>query len=158
MLFRSSSPNNTNPFGSTFCFGLQRMIFEVRKKTFYFCLSMGRWDVCYYYEWLLTSYCNKSQCLGVSGIILMPVGRKKGLCNLFSEVVHLHVKAETWSLSPGTHASRKSIRVPVWSWKSKRLFLGTSQELIAVICCWNFFLQADHFFIHSFNTSDFCLV
>lgn len=44
------------------------------------------------------------------------------------------------------------------SWKSKRLFLGTSQELIAVICCWNFFLQADHFFIHSFNTSDFCLV
>ena len=26
---RSSSPNNTNPFGSTFCFGLQRMIFEV---------------------------------------------------------------------------------------------------------------------------------
>uniref|UniRef100_A0A8C9G455 Uncharacterized protein n=1 Tax=Pavo cristatus TaxID=9049 RepID=A0A8C9G455_PAVCR len=27
--FRSSSPNNTNPFGSTFCFGLQRMIFEV---------------------------------------------------------------------------------------------------------------------------------
>lgn len=31
-LFRSSSPNNTNPFGSTFCFGLQRMIFEVRRK------------------------------------------------------------------------------------------------------------------------------
>lgn len=27
---RSSSANNTNPFGSTFCFGLQRMIFEVR--------------------------------------------------------------------------------------------------------------------------------
>uniref|UniRef100_A0A3Q2PRV4 Phagosome assembly factor 1 n=1 Tax=Fundulus heteroclitus TaxID=8078 RepID=A0A3Q2PRV4_FUNHE len=26
---RSSSANNTNPFGSTFCFGLQRMIFEV---------------------------------------------------------------------------------------------------------------------------------
>lgn len=35
-LFRSSSPNNTNPFGSTFCFGLQRMIFEVRWKTFIF--------------------------------------------------------------------------------------------------------------------------
>lgn len=33
-LFRSSSPNNTNPFGSTFCFGLQRMIFEVRRKMF----------------------------------------------------------------------------------------------------------------------------
>lgn len=33
-LFRSSSPNNTNPFGSTFCFGLQRMIFEVSRKTF----------------------------------------------------------------------------------------------------------------------------
>lgn len=30
MLDRSSSANNTNPFGSTFCFGLQRMIFEVR--------------------------------------------------------------------------------------------------------------------------------
>lgn len=29
VLHRSSSPNNTNPFGSTFCFGLQRMIFEV---------------------------------------------------------------------------------------------------------------------------------
>lgn len=28
---RSSSANNTNPFGSTFCFGLQRMIFEVRR-------------------------------------------------------------------------------------------------------------------------------
>ncbi|XP_034880924.1 UPF0183 protein C16orf70 homolog isoform X3 [Mirounga leonina] len=28
VLHRSSSPNNTNPFGSTFCFGLQRMIFE----------------------------------------------------------------------------------------------------------------------------------
>uniref|UniRef100_A0A8C5H5A6 Uncharacterized protein n=1 Tax=Gouania willdenowi TaxID=441366 RepID=A0A8C5H5A6_GOUWI len=26
---RSSSANNTNPFGSTFCFGLQKMIFEV---------------------------------------------------------------------------------------------------------------------------------
>ncbi|CAF94491.1 unnamed protein product, partial [Tetraodon nigroviridis] len=29
VLHRSSSANNTNPFGSTFCFGLQRMIFEV---------------------------------------------------------------------------------------------------------------------------------
>ncbi|XP_049578787.1 phagosome assembly factor 1 isoform X1 [Syngnathus scovelli] len=29
VLRRSSSANNTNPFGSTFCFGLQRMIFEV---------------------------------------------------------------------------------------------------------------------------------
>ncbi|XP_007517810.1 phagosome assembly factor 1 isoform X1 [Erinaceus europaeus] len=29
VLHRSSSPNNTNPFGSTFCFGLQRMIFEI---------------------------------------------------------------------------------------------------------------------------------
>nr|XP_033798102.1 UPF0183 protein C16orf70 homolog isoform X8 [Geotrypetes seraphini] len=29
VLHRSSSPNNTNPFGSTFCFGLQQMIFEV---------------------------------------------------------------------------------------------------------------------------------
>lgn len=28
---RSSSANNTNPFGSTFCFGLQRMIFEVSR-------------------------------------------------------------------------------------------------------------------------------
>ncbi|KAJ0069529.1 hypothetical protein NL108_008480, partial [Boleophthalmus pectinirostris] len=28
VLHRSSSANNTNPFGSTFCFGLQRMIFE----------------------------------------------------------------------------------------------------------------------------------
>ncbi|KAK3570432.1 hypothetical protein QTP86_019316 [Hemibagrus guttatus] len=27
--WRSSSANNTNPFGSTFCYGLQRMIFEV---------------------------------------------------------------------------------------------------------------------------------
>lgn len=27
--YRSSSANNTNPFGSTFCYGLQRMIFEV---------------------------------------------------------------------------------------------------------------------------------
>lgn len=32
-VYRSSSANNTNPFGSTFCFGLQRMIFEV--STFY---------------------------------------------------------------------------------------------------------------------------
>ncbi|KAK6480139.1 UPF0183 protein C16orf70-like protein isoform X1 [Huso huso] len=29
VLHRSSSANNSNPFGSTFCFGLQRMIFEV---------------------------------------------------------------------------------------------------------------------------------
>uniref|UniRef100_A0A8C5H548 Uncharacterized protein n=1 Tax=Gouania willdenowi TaxID=441366 RepID=A0A8C5H548_GOUWI len=29
VLHRSSSANNTNPFGSTFCFGLQKMIFEV---------------------------------------------------------------------------------------------------------------------------------
>uniref|UniRef100_A0A4W4HGH9 Uncharacterized protein n=1 Tax=Electrophorus electricus TaxID=8005 RepID=A0A4W4HGH9_ELEEL len=29
VLHRSSSANNTNPFGSTFCFGFQRMIFEV---------------------------------------------------------------------------------------------------------------------------------
>ncbi|KAM6945897.1 phagosome assembly factor 1 [Aplochiton taeniatus] len=29
VLHRSSSANNTNPFGSTFCFGLHRMIFEV---------------------------------------------------------------------------------------------------------------------------------
>ncbi|CAG5958496.1 unnamed protein product, partial [Menidia menidia] len=29
VLHRSSSANNTNPFGSTFCFGLQRTIFEV---------------------------------------------------------------------------------------------------------------------------------
>ncbi|EHB08062.1 hypothetical protein GW7_04038 [Heterocephalus glaber] len=29
ILHRSSSPNNTKPFGSTFCFGLQRMIFEI---------------------------------------------------------------------------------------------------------------------------------
>ncbi|KFW75857.1 UPF0183 protein C16orf70, partial [Manacus vitellinus] len=29
VVIESSSPNNTNPFGSTFCFGLQRMIFEV---------------------------------------------------------------------------------------------------------------------------------
>lgn len=37
---RSSSANNTNPFGSTFCFGLQRMIFEVR--TLCFCsFSLG---------------------------------------------------------------------------------------------------------------------
>ena len=28
-LHRSSSPDNTNPFGSTFCFGLQWVIFEV---------------------------------------------------------------------------------------------------------------------------------
>ncbi|NIG60612.1 UPF0183 protein C16or [Pontoporia blainvillei] len=28
-LHKSCSPDNTNPFGSTFCFGLQRMIFEV---------------------------------------------------------------------------------------------------------------------------------
>lgn len=43
----------------------------------------------------------------------------------------------------------------VVSWKSKRLFLGPSQELVAVVCCWGFFLQADHFCIHHFNTSDF---
>lgn len=33
--FRSSSANNTNPFGSTFCYGLQRMIFEVREARSY---------------------------------------------------------------------------------------------------------------------------
>lgn len=42
----------------------------------------------------------------------------------------------------------------VLSWKSKRLFLGASQELVAVICCWDFFPQADYFCIHLFNTSD----
>ncbi|XP_070940849.1 phagosome assembly factor 1 isoform X2 [Macaca nemestrina] len=35
VLHRSSSPNNTNPFGSTFCFGLQRMIFEVRAQAWF---------------------------------------------------------------------------------------------------------------------------
>lgn len=44
------------------------------------------------------------------------------------------------------------------SWKSKRLFLGTNQELVAVVCCWDFFLQADHFCIHHFNTSDFLFI
>ena len=29
VLNRSSSTNNTNPFGSTFCYGIQNMIFEV---------------------------------------------------------------------------------------------------------------------------------
>lgn len=39
-----------------------------------------------------------------------------------------------------------------------RLFLGTSQELVAVICCWDLFLQADHFWIHHFNTSHFLFI
>lgn len=75
-------------------------------KTFYFCLSMGRW-VCYYYEWLP---------IAVKASAWEWYNFSTGkLCNLFSEIVHMYVEAETSSLSPGTRASRRYIHMAGWS-------------------------------------------
>ncbi len=70
---RSSSANNTNPFGSTFCFGLQRMIFEVRTRI---SIALAIINVqCTYLQFL----CNQFY---LRGFLLTFHTRKKRLCIL----------------------------------------------------------------------------